>query len=125
MYRIGDQELRAVARLFKTKKLFRYGKRGECEKFESRWAKHVGVKHARLTSSGTGALEATLIGAGIGPGDEVIVPSYTYMATALAVLRAGAIPVVADIDESLTLSPEGVVRRLTDRTRAMLPAHLQ
>ena len=77
-----------------------------------------------MTNSGTSALYTGLVGLGIGPGDQVIVPAYTYMATALAVLAAGAIPVVADVDESLTLSPADVERRITRHTRAVIPVHM-
>ena len=63
-----------------------------------------------MTASGTNALTAALIGAGIGPGDEVVVPACTYMATPMAVLAAGAIPVIVDIDESLGMSPRRVAR---------------
>ena len=124
MYRIGEAEVRRVRRLIESGKIFRYGQGGECDKFEADWARYVGVKHARMSRSGTAALYTALVGLGVGPGDQVIVPSYTYMATALAVLGAGAIPVVADVDESLTLCPKDVERRLTPHTRAIVPVHM-
>lgn len=124
MYRIGEPEVKRIRRLIESGQLFRYGQRTECERFEAAWARHVGVPHARMTNSGTSSLYAALVGLGIGPGDQVIVPSYTYMATALAVVSAGAIPVVADVDESLTLSPRDLKRRLTKHTRAVIPVHM-
>ena len=124
MYRIGDLELRRVERLFKDGGLFRYGRTGECERFEARWAKHLGVKYAMMTTSGTSALYCALVGLKVGPGDEVIVPACTYMATALAVLAAGAIPVVADVDESITLCADDVERRLSPHTKAIIPVHM-
>ena len=70
--------------------------------------KYLGVKHVMLTSSGTTALTAALVGQRIGPGDEVLVPACTYIATAIAVVAAGAIPVIVDVDESLTMDPDAV-----------------
>ncbi len=124
MYRIGTQEAQAVAQVIRSGKLFRYHAGGQCEKFEQRYAEYVGVKHAGLTSSGTTALTAALAGLDIGPGDEVIVPAYTYMATAIAVLAVGAIPVVIDVDESLTLSPSALDEAIGPRTRAVIPVHM-
>ncbi|MEW6750730.1 MAG: DegT/DnrJ/EryC1/StrS family aminotransferase [Candidatus Latescibacterota bacterium] len=124
MYRIGEPEVKRLRRLFESGRIFRYGKGCECEQFESRWAAQVGVRYCRMTRSGTSALYTALVGLGVGPGDQVIVPAYTYMATALAVLAAGAIPVVADVDESLTLSPADVERRMSEHTRAVIPVHM-
>ncbi|MFP4029029.1 MAG: DegT/DnrJ/EryC1/StrS family aminotransferase [Candidatus Brocadiia bacterium] len=124
MYRIGDEEVEAIRKLFNSGQVFRYGKATECNRFEERFAKMIGVKYLRLCNSGTSALIAALIGMGIGPGDDVIVPAYTYMASAMAVLGAGAIPVVAEVDESLTLDPEDAERKITDRTAAIMPVHM-
>jgi len=124
MYRIGEPEIKRLRRLFESGKIFRYGHGGECDRFEKNWAQHTGVKYCRMTRSGTSALYTALVGLGVGPGDQVIVPAYTYMATALAVLSTGAIPVVADVDESLTLSPKDVERRITKHTRAVIPVHM-
>jgi dTDP-4-amino-4,6-dideoxygalactose transaminase len=124
MYRIGEQELGRLRRLFESGRIFRYGQGCECERFERDWARHTGTRYCRMTRSGTSALYTALVGLGVGPGDQVIVPSYTYMATALAVLSAGAIPVIADVDESLTLSAADVERRLTEHTRAIIPVHM-
>ena len=124
MYRIGDIEIKRIEKLLKSGGIFRYGMAGECETFERDWGKRLGSKYVRLTTSGTAALYAALVGLKVGPGDEVIVPACTYMATALAVLAAGAIPIVADVDESITLSAADVERRLSKATKAVIPVHM-
>ena len=124
MYRIGRAELNRLGRLIESGRIFRYGLGGECDRFAAAWGRRLGVKFVRLTNSGTSSLYAALVGLGVGPGDQVIVPSYTYRATALAVVGCGAIPVVADIDESLTLSPGDFERRITEHTKAVIPMHM-
>lgn len=124
MYRIGQPEIDAVAKVIKSGKLFRYNDKSMCAKFETRWAKYLDVKHAHMTSSGTAALTAAMIGLGIGPGDEVIVPACTYMASAVAVLAAGAIPVIVDVDESATLDPDALANAIGPRTKAVIPVHI-
>ena len=87
MYRIGQKEVDAIAKVILGGKMFRYGKLGsECERFERRYAKYLGVKHVGMCASGTDALRAALVGVGVGPGDEVVVPACTYMASAIAVV---------------------------------------
>lgn len=83
-----------------------------------------GVKHTLAVNSGTSALNAAYVGCGIGPGDEVIVPGYTFIATPVAVLTAKAIPVVAEIDDSLTMDPADVEKKITPRTKAIVPVHM-
>jgi len=78
-----------------------------------------------MVNSGTSALICALTALGIGPGDEVVVPAYTYIATAAAVVAVGAVPVVAEIDESLGLDPTDVQRKITPWTRAIIPVHMQ
>ncbi len=125
MYRIGQKEAYAVAKVILSGKLFRYGNLGsECERFEKRYAKYLGVKHVAMTASGTDALRAALVGVGVGPGDEVLVPACTYMASAIAVLAVGAIPVVVDIDESITIDPKAVDTMAGPRTKAVMPVHM-
>jgi dTDP-4-amino-4,6-dideoxygalactose transaminase len=93
--------------------------------FESEFADYVGVKHCVGVSSGTSALELTLRGFGIGPGDEVILPANTFIATAEAILAAGAIPVFADVNEtSYNLDPDDVVHRMSPRTKAIIAVDL-
>jgi len=124
MYRVGQKEIDAIAEVLLSGELFRYHKGGQCERFERRYAKFLGVKHVCMTSSGTTALTAALAGLGLGPGDEVLVPACTYMATAVSVLAAGAIPVVVDIDESITLDPRAVAEAIGPQTRALIPVHM-
>lgn len=124
MYKIGQKELDAIGEVLFSGKVFRYGVGGACTNFESRYAQYLGVKHVLMTSSGTTALVAALIGQNIGPGDEVLVPACTYIASAIAVLAAGAIPVVIDIDESLTMSPAAAEAAIGPHTKALLPVHM-
>ena len=125
MYRIGQEEANAVADLMEdVSRLFRYRQGSQCDRFEARWCEYVGVNHARMTASGTHALTAALKGLGIGPGDEVLVPACTYMASAVAVLAVGAIPVVVDIDETTTLDPQAADEAVGPRTRAVMPVHM-
>ena len=124
MYRVGDEELDRMRGVIETGRLFRYGIGDECGTFEKRYAEKLGVRHCVLTASGTNALTAALIGAGVGPGDEVIVPACTYMATAIAVVAAGAIPLIVDIDDSITLDPVATEAAIGPRTRAIIPVHM-
>src|SRR5207342_529258 len=103
--------------------LFRYYGVGEgpeeVSSFEREFAAHLGSRHALCVNAGSSALICGLIGAGVGPGDEVIVPAYTWNATPNAVIASGALPVLAEVDDSLTLDPADVERKLTARTRAI------
>ncbi len=124
MLTIGREEANAVARVIESGKIFRYDPEGECGKFERRYGEFLGVQNVILCSSGSAALTAALGGIGIGPGDEVIVPSHTFMATAIAVLAVGAIPVIVEIDESITLDPEALSEAIGPSTRAVMPVHM-
>jgi len=84
----------------------------------------LAVKHAHLVSSGTAALSTAMAAAGIGAGDEVIVPPFTFVASIEVIATAGAIPVFADIDETLCLSPKAVEAAITDRTKAVNVVHM-
>lgn len=128
-YEMGRPEIRAVERLIRSKFLFRYGWPGsgwtrQVERFESSFARFTGTKYAVATSSGTASLVTALAALGVGLGDEVIVPGFTFMATPLSVLAVGAVPVVADIDDALGLDPREVERKITRRTRAIIPVHM-
>jgi dTDP-4-amino-4,6-dideoxygalactose transaminase len=124
MYIVGDDEVEAVSRVIRSGTLFRYRAGSECEHFEARYARYLGRKHFALAASGSNALAAALIAAGLGPGDEVIIPAHTYMATATSVLTAGAIPLIVDIDESLTIDPAAIEAAIGPRTRATIPVHM-
>lgn len=127
MYEMGEAEIQAVARVIRKGQLFRYrgGEGGEVDQFETRYKEMLGASHFLTVTSGTAALISGLVGLGIGPGDEVIVPAYTFMATPLAVLNVGAIPVVAEVDESLLIDPNDVVKKISPRTKAIIPVHMQ
>ena len=91
--------------------------------FEKEYAEFQGAVHCITCNSGTAAAEVVLQALGIGPGDEVIVPPYTFVATASSVMRVGAKPVFADVDETWCLDPEQVAEAITPRTRAIMPVH--
>ena len=113
------EELDALIEVARNKKLRRADAAIEYERALAEW---FGVKHAIAVSSGTTALHIALAAFGIGPGDEVIVPPYTFVATDTAVLEQNAIPIFADIDPvTLTLDPESVARCITPRTKAIIP----
>ena len=124
MYNIGEEEIKAIAGVIRSGKLFRYGEGDQCLTFEKRYADYLGSNHFRLTCSGSYALHAAIVGLGIGPGDEVIVPAHTYMATATSVLTAGAIPVVTDVDESITMDPDALEDAVGPQTKAVIPVHV-
>ena len=105
--------------------LFRYyTDASKVEKLEQEFARKMGTKYALAVNSGTSALIAALVAAGIGPGDEVIVPGYTFFASAAAIVVAKAVPVITEIDESLGLDPQAVEKNITDRTKGMIVVHM-
>jgi dTDP-4-amino-4,6-dideoxygalactose transaminase len=124
MYFAGQDEIDAIARVIQGNALFRYGIGHECDRFEARYAKYLGVKHFALSASGSNALTAAMVAVGLGPGDEVLIPAHTYMATATSVLAAGAIPVIVDIDESITIDPKAIEAAIGPRTKAVVPVHM-
>jgi dTDP-4-amino-4,6-dideoxygalactose transaminase len=124
MYIIGQEEIDAMARVVNSKELFRYGIGHECERFETRYAAYLGARHFSLAASGSYALTAAMIGLGLGPGDEVLVPAHTYMASATSVLATGAIPVIVDVDESITIDPLAIERAIGPCTRAIIAVHM-
>ncbi len=119
-------EVIAAGRVLATGGLSRYHTSGisEVEKFEGDMQEFFGVRHALAVNSGTSALICALVGAGIGPGDEVLVPAYTWVATAAAPLAVGAIPVLVEVDDSLTMDPADIESKITERTRAIIPVHM-
>ncbi len=130
MYRMGEQEIEELRCVILAKQLHRegdpaQGHRQEVAEFEREWAQKIGTRYALcLSGGGTAALICALAGLGIGPGDEVIVPGYTFMATASSVLAVGAIPVIAEVDETLTIDPADVEKKISADTRAIIPVHM-
>ena len=125
MIRPGLREWFAVGRVFANGHLLRTdaGLRC-CERFETELAAFTGASHTLAVSSGTAGLVCALQALGIGPGDEVLVPAYTWMATAGAVLLVGAVPVLVEIDASLTMDPQDLVAKIGPRSRAVIPVHM-
>src|SRR4030065_873030 len=126
---IGREEKKQVLEVLKSRYLFRYyGPKempSKVKALEERYAGYLGAKHCLAVNSCTSALIASLIAVGVEPGDEVIVPAYTFFATCAAVVAARAISVVAEVDRSLTLDPEDLERKITRRTKAVIPGHLR
>lgn len=127
MYFVGDEEIEAIENVVRSMKLFRFqgpNMATECQMFEEELAAQMGVKHAVLLTSGTNALVASLKAAGIGAGDEVIIPSYTFFATAAAVVSVKAVPIIVNIDETLSMSPKELKAALSPKTKAVIPVHM-
>jgi dTDP-4-amino-4,6-dideoxygalactose transaminase len=123
---IGDQEVRAAVEVLRSQSLYRfYGPdfKDVTGAFEAELAKYVGRKYALGVTSGTAALHTSLVGLGVKPGDEVVLPTYAWVACPDAVVAAGGVPILADIDDSMTIDPEDVRRRVTKRTKAIMAVH--
>lgn len=129
-YWMGEEEKREVLDVLESGYLFRYGQlddpafKAKAYTLEHEFARHCGVAHCVASASGTSSLLMALHALGLAPGDEVIVPAYTFVATYSAVAFSGGVPVLAEIDESLTLDPADIERRITPRTRAIMPVHM-
>lgn len=127
--RIDVDEETAVLEALRSKRLFRYyGPQhgpSTVEQLEQTFADRIGARHCLAVSCGTAALTASLAALGAGPGDEVIVPAYSFIAIPAAVLAMGAVPVLAEVDESLTLDPADVERRITPKTKAVVAVHMR
>ncbi|HLJ27710.1 MAG TPA: DegT/DnrJ/EryC1/StrS family aminotransferase [Candidatus Angelobacter sp.] len=120
----GQEELTAVQRVVESRKWWR-GTGSEVEQFEREFAEFHGCRFALAVSNGTQALEIALSCLGIGFGDEVIVPAFTFVATATAVLTVGAIPVTVDVDlDTYCINVAAARRAITPRTKAIIPVHL-
>jgi dTDP-4-amino-4,6-dideoxygalactose transaminase len=126
---IDEKEKRAVVDVLDSKALFRYygpeGSLNKTKRFEEDFAQYMGTDYALAVSSGTPALCIALTAAGIGPGDEVIVPGYTWIASALSVVASRAVPIIAEIDKSLNLDPKDFEAKITERTKAVMPVHMR
>lgn len=126
----GEEERQEVQDVLDSGILFRYGfdqaRNGhwKARSFEAELAGRLGTEYCHLCSSGTAALSIALAACGIGAGDEVIIPPFTFVATFESLLNAGVVPVFAEIDETLCLNPEGLEKALTPRTRGVMPVHM-
>jgi 8-amino-3,8-dideoxy-alpha-D-manno-octulosonate transaminase len=126
----SDKERKEVNDVLETGILMRYGFDGprkdiwKSKELEAAISETFGCQYAQLTSSGTAALTTALSALGIGYGDEVITPSFTFVASFEAVLSVGAIPVLVDVDDTLTLNPEAVRNAITPKTKAVMPVHM-
>ncbi len=126
----GEEEKKEIMEVLDTGVLFRY-EFGEQRKgiykvrtFEEQFAAYCGVKHGQAVTSGTAALKVALAALGIGAGDEVITQCFTFVATWEAILDVGAIPVFAEIDETLNMDPKDLEKKITAKTRAIIPVHM-
>ncbi|MEA4965169.1 MAG: DegT/DnrJ/EryC1/StrS family aminotransferase [Oscillospiraceae bacterium] len=126
---IGDEEKKQVMEVLDTKYLFRYygpaGVESKVKKFEEGFRTKMGAKYALATSSCTGALISSLVACGIGPGDEVIVSGYTFFASCAAIVAAKAIPVIAEVDETLTIDPRDIEKKITPATKGIIAVHMR
>jgi dTDP-4-amino-4,6-dideoxygalactose transaminase len=126
---IGEEEKQEVLEVLERKYLFRYYGPQEypskVRQFEVEFSQKVGSEHALAVNSCTSALISSLIAVGVGPGCEVIVPGYTFFASAAAIVSAKAIPVVAEVDATLTLDPDDFERKITPYTKAVIPVHMR
>jgi len=122
-----EAERRALHEVWEAASPFRFwgpGRPVKVQAFEEAFARYMGTQFALGVTSGTAALDCTMAALGVGPGDEVIVPAYTWWSDYTCVVHAGALPVFAEIDRSLTLDPEDFARKITPRTKAVIAVHL-
>jgi dTDP-4-amino-4,6-dideoxygalactose transaminase len=124
--KIGEEEINAVVQVMRSGILTTgLGAGPKAKEFEKNFAEFAGVKHAIAVNTGTAALHAAIMAVGVKPGEEVILPSFTFVATAEATIMAGAKPVFADIDpQTYTLAPAAIEKALTKKTRAIVPVDL-
>ena len=126
----SDAERKELMDVVESGVLMRYGfdaqRKGhwKAKELEEALCNRFGAKHAQLVSSGTAALTTAMAALGIGAGDEVIMPSFTFVASFEAVLSVGAIPVLVDVDETLTLNPDAVRAAVTSKTKCIMPVHM-
>ncbi len=126
----GEEERKEVNEVLETGILMRYGFDGprkgiwKAKELEAAIIQTFGCGYAQLTSSGTAALTTAMAALGIGAGDEVIMPSFTFVASFEAVLSVGAVPVLVDVDETLTLNPTAVEAAITPATKCVMPVHM-
>jgi dTDP-4-amino-4,6-dideoxygalactose transaminase len=127
---IGEEEKKELLEVLDAGYLYRYGGaedrgfKAKVVKFEEEVSKLVGLPYAVAMNSGTSALWVALVGLGVGPGDEVIVPGYTFIASISSIIYARAVPILAEVDRTLNLDPADVKRKITPRTKAIMAVHM-
>jgi len=125
----GEDEKRAVCEVIENRWFSRYygpeNYPSRVRLLEEEFAEKMGIKYALGVNSCTSALLCSLVAVGVGPGDEVIVPAYTFFASCSAIVSAKAIPVIAEIDDSLTLDPDDFKSKITPRAKAVIPVHMR
>ncbi len=127
---IGKEEIKEIMDVMETGILMRYGfdkeRKGvfKVREFEETFARYCQARYALGVTSGSTALKVALAAMDVGPGDEVIVPAFTFIATYEAVLEVGAVPIVADIDDTLNMDPRDIEKRITPYTKAVIPVHM-
>ncbi len=126
---LGDKERAQVNEVMDSGVLMRYGfdaarTHWKAAEMEDALAKKMKVKHAQLVNSGTAALTVALASAGVGVGDEVIIPNFTFVATFEAILALSAVPIMVNIDDTLTLDPKAVEKAIGKHTKAIMPVHM-
>lgn len=127
---IGQEEIKEVVEILETGVLMRYGfdaqRKGmfKVREFEEAFAKYCGTNYALGVTSGSAALKVALTALDIGPGDDVLAPAFTFLATYEAVMEVGAIPIMVDIDETLNLDPKEIAKKKTPYTKAVIPVHM-
>src|SRR5438128_1239419 len=124
---MGEEEAEAVLRVCRSRSLYRYygmDLQKETSSFEEEFAQFLGIPHVVAVTSGTAALHTALSALRVGPGCEVIVPAYMWVSVIAAVVNLGAIPVLADIDQTFCLDPDDVARKITPRTVGIIAVHM-
>ena len=126
---IGEEEKKQVMEVLDRKYLFRYygpeNHPSKVREFELKFAEKVGAKYALAVNSCTSALISAMVACGVGPGDEVIVTGYTFFASCASIVAAKAIPIVVEIDETLTMDPSDIEKKITPATKAILVVHMR
>lgn len=126
-YFIGEEEIEAVTQVLVARSPFRfYGHDLQhfADRTEAYFRERLGRKHALLVNSGTGALGVAMAAADVGPGDEVLIPGYMWVACLSSVVRAGAIPRLVDVDDTFTMNPDDLESKINSRTKAVLDVHM-
>ena len=124
---MDDEEINAALRVLRSRSPFRYygvDLQGEVQAFETEFAAFLGISHCLAMNSGTGALHTALAAVGVGPGQEVIVPAYLWISVAAAVVNLGAIPVLADIDDTFCMNGGSLESKITPRTSGVIFVHM-